>query len=128
MLRYEKIWLSLKIKIGGKKNSAGHKTLNVAKKIILLVGVDYLIKKLLFEFNLKSVFLSDFFKKRFYFADFPEVSNSDGINSDSSNSDGSNSDSSNNDSSNSCRSISDSSNSDSSESSNGGSSNSEIFK
>ena len=31
MLRYEKIYLSLKIKIGGRKNSGEHKTLKVEK-------------------------------------------------------------------------------------------------
>ena len=29
-------------------------------------------QKSMFEFNLESVFLSHFFKKKFYFADFPE--------------------------------------------------------
>ena len=62
MLRYEKSYLSLKIKIGGKKNPRGHKTLKVAKNneftclgwFISVVVKNH--KKSMYEFNLESVF------------------------------------------------------------------------
>ena len=66
------------LKLSVAKNSGGQKPLKVAENNdftffgwFFFVVVKY-HQKLMFEFNLESVFPSHFFKKRFDFADFPE--------------------------------------------------------